>query len=540
MLPVVHADKHALVFNGSVLYEGNDGGIYKTTNGGSSWTDLTSGMVISQLYRIGVSQTNSSTVLTGLQDNGSKLFSSGSWDDVKGGDGMECIVDYSNSNYMYATYVNGQITRSENGFTNWTTEVDISANITGGQPEGAWVTPYIIDPNNSATLFAGYDKVWKTTNRGDSWSSISQSLSSTEKLRSLAIAPSNSNVLYSADRTSMWKTTDGGVSNWTSVTLPSLSSTITYITVHPTDQNTVWFTVGGYSSTEKVYESTDGGGAWTDISAGLPNLPVMCIVHYNEISDRNVLFVGTDLGVYVKDGTNDWAAYNTGLPNVVVTELEIYYNPSGTDKLRAGTYGRGLWETDIDAVLPVELSSFTVNAHDGDNAVLEWETETEVNNYGFEIERRIGSENNNSWEKIGFVQGYGNSNSPKFYSFNNQILSGGNSLTYRLKQLDINGQFEYSDIVEVNIQPNDYLVNQNYPNPFNPTTMISYKIPQKSDVSLKVYNLLGKAVETLVDEYKDAGVYSVDFDASELPSGIYYYTLNAEGFTQTRKMLLVK
>ncbi len=113
---VVHADKHTLVYkDNSTLFEGNDGGIYKTLNGGTTWTDLSDGIVISQIYRIGVSQTSGSIVLNGLQDNGSKLYNAGFWTDVTGGDGMECIVDYSNSNYMYATYVRGEIYRSTSG-----------------------------------------------------------------------------------------------------------------------------------------------------------------------------------------------------------------------------------------------------------------------------------------------------------------------------------------------------------------------------------------------------------------------------------------
>ena len=198
---------YLLIQSASVLFQGNDGGIYKTTNDGTSWTDLTDGMIISQVYRIGVSQTSATTILTGLQDNGSKLYT-GFWTDVKGGDGMECIVDYSNSNYMYATYVKGQISRSTNGGADFF-PTDISANIPGGQPEGAWVTPYVIDQNNSSTLFAGYDKVWKTTDRGNNWTSASQVLSSTVKLRSLVIALSNSLVLYTTDQSNMWKTTNG-------------------------------------------------------------------------------------------------------------------------------------------------------------------------------------------------------------------------------------------------------------------------------------------------------------------------------------------
>ncbi|MBK7158701.1 MAG: hypothetical protein IPH77_09115 [Ignavibacteria bacterium] len=121
--------------------------------------------------------------MTGLQDNGSKLFNTGVWSDVKGGDGMECIVDYFNTTYMYATYVEGQISRSVNNGISFPT--NISANIPGGQPTGAWVTPYVISPSNNSTLFAGYDKVWKTTNRGDNWTSASQVLSSVDLLRSV-------------------------------------------------------------------------------------------------------------------------------------------------------------------------------------------------------------------------------------------------------------------------------------------------------------------------------------------------------------------
>lgn len=257
LAPEVHADKHILAYQASgIVFEGNDGGIYKSTNDGTSWTDLSNGLVISQLYRIGVSQTSSSTIMTGLQDNGSKLYN-GTWSDVIGGDGMECIVDYSNAQYMYGTYVRGKIYRSTNTGSSFPTV--ISANIPGGQQIGAWVTPYLIDPNSSTTLFAGYDRVWKTSNRGDGWTSASDVLSSTDKLRSLAIAPSNSLVLYTADKSNMWKTVDGGATSaWTPITLPSLSNSITYIAVHETDPNTVWFTVGGYTSGQKFMNQQMG------------------------------------------------------------------------------------------------------------------------------------------------------------------------------------------------------------------------------------------------------------------------------------------
>ena len=549
-VPVVHADKHALAYqNSSTLFEGNDGGIYKTTNGGTSWTDLTNGLVISQIYRIGVSQTDQNVQLAGLQDNGSKKYTGGlnTWVDVHGGDGMECIVDFNNAtSYMYATYITGQIFRNSNGYSTFA-ETKISANIPGGQPTGAWVTPYIMDPTNAAILYAGYDMVWKTTDRGNTWTTASQVLSSSNKLRSLAIAPSNPNVLYAADQTNMWKTTDGGATNWSTITLPTTSNSLTYIAVKNTDPNTVWITYGGYTDGSKVYQSTDGGTSWTNISTGLPNLPVMCIVYYKDVTDRDILFVGTDVGVYVKDGTNDWASYNTGLPNVVVTELEIYYGGGAIDKLRAGTYGRGLWETDINSPLPVELSSFTAEVQEN-HINLKWITQTEVNNYGFEVERntplnllsRGEVQSNDDWKMIGFVNGNGNSNSPKSYSFVDENVTTGN-YSYRLKQIDNDGQFEYSDIVEATIgAPIEFALNQNYPNPFNPTTTINYSLPKANFVTLAVYNSLGEKVSTLVNQVVEAGNHTLEFNAENLSSGIYFVRMDAGSFLSPKKITLMK
>jgi photosystem II stability/assembly factor-like uncharacterized protein len=551
-IPVVHADKHAQAFqNSTTLFEGNDGGIYKTTNGGSSWIDLTNGIVSSQIYRIGVSQTDVNTVLTGLQDNGSKKYIGGlnNWFDATGGDGMECIVDFNNAtSYMYTTYVNGTIYRNSNGFSNKSTTT-ISANIPGGQPTGAWVTPYIMDPTNSAILYAGFDKVWKTTDRGDSWTNASQVLSSSVKLRSLAIAPSNTNVLYAADQTNMWKTTDGGATNWASVTLPTISNSITYITVKNNNPSTLWITIGGYTDGSKVFESTDGGGTWANISTGLPNLPVMSIVYYKTATDRNVLFAGTDVGVYVKDGTNNWASYSNGLPNVVATELEIFYG-GGTNRLRAGTFGRGLWETTIDAALPVELYAFT-GSFNNHSVTLSWTTRTEVNNFGFDIERTLvdnSSYEEQSFSKIGFVPGYGLSNSPKEYSFIDNSVSNGNKYQYRLKQIDNNNQFNFSKIVEVqtgNI-PDKFALNQNYPNPFNPSTVISYALPYNSNVKLNVYNAIGESVSQLFSGVQEAGNHEINFNALSLSNGVYFYRLEASSsdgknnFISTKKMMLLK
>lgn len=346
--PVVHADKHALAYRtDGTLFEGNDGGIYKSTDDGLSWTDISNNLVISQIYRLGVAQTDADMVVNGLQDNGSKIVDGGIWTDVTGGDGMECIIDYSDKNIQYSTYVHGEIYRTTDLWANYTT---ISNNISINpidEGSGAWVTPYILDKNNSSIIYVGYADVWKSTDKGDSFIKIS-TINATEDLRSMAIAPSNSNYLYVGEQTKLWKTTNGGTA-WSDITgtLPITDNNITYIAVKGDDPLTVWVTMGGYN-TQSVYETTNGGTTWSNISTGLPSLPAMTIVQNTSVTSKVHLYVGTDVGVYFKNGSENWVLFSEGLPNVVVTELEIYYDAvAANSKLRAATFGRGLWESDL-------------------------------------------------------------------------------------------------------------------------------------------------------------------------------------------------
>ena len=207
--------------------------------------------------------------------------------------------------------------------------------------------------------------------------------------------------------------------------------------------------------------------------------------------------------------------------------------------------------SEYTAPVPVELVSF--NAKVKDNVVqLNWNTATEVNNYGFEIERQIlkqvQNDKNNNWEKIGFVNGHGNSNSPKIYSFEDSKLSN-NAYHYRLKQVDNDGTFTYSNTVLVSIDqmPGSFALHQNYPNPFNPSTKISWQSTTSGWQTLKVYDVLGNEVVTLVNEFREAGFYEKEFSGSQLTSGVYIYKIQiypanggAEGFSETKKMILTK
>lgn len=203
--------------------------------------------------------------------------------------------------------------------------------------------------------------------------------------------------------------------------------------------------------------------------------------------------------------------------------------------------------------LPVELTTFKVNSVEGVNAQLSWETATEVNNYGFEVERAIKTEIEDGieeteaeieWENIAFVEGHGNSNSPKLYSFKDESLVGGSKFLYRLKQIDLDGTFEYSDIVEVEVLPNKYELLQNYPNPFNPSTKIRFSLPEDTKLAINIYNILGEKVFTLLNKELKAGFHQIQFNSKSagyrLASGVYVYTLESKNFTQVKKMILLK
>jgi len=190
----------------------------------------------------------------------------------------------------------------------------------------------------------------------------------------------------------------------------------------------------------------------------------------------------------------------------------------------------------LDVVVPVELTSFSANIN-GDDVTLNWITASEVNNQGFEVQREM---QNGEFGIIGFVEGNGTTTEIQNYSFTDENLLPGTH-AYRLKQVDFDGTSELSDVIEVEVlTPIEYSLSQNYPNPFNPSTTISYSIPADGYVTLRVYDVLGNEVASLVDEQKQSGIFDVHFNASALSSGVYYYTLKASEFTSTKKLVLMK
>ncbi|MGE5457260.1 MAG: T9SS type A sorting domain-containing protein [Methanococcaceae archaeon] len=238
----------------------------------------------------------------------------------------------------------------------------------------------------------------------------------------------------------------------------------------------------------------------------------------------------------------------------VVMSKNQYYTGGNWNSMVPGGQGTGYssinegFKATFNAVspFPVELTSFKADNYEG-KVLLNWQTATEINNNGFEVQKTlIGKQNN--WEKVGFVEGHGNSNSTKDYSFSDSKIANGKYL-YRLKQIDNDGKYKFSKEIEVNINnvPAEFSLGQNYPNPFNPSTNFKYGIPEQSNVKLSVYNSIGQEISVLVNEVKDAGSYEHPFKASLLSSGIYFLKMEASSlqtpgktFVSTRKMLLMK
>jgi Bacterial Ig domain/Secretion system C-terminal sorting domain/Sortilin, neurotensin receptor 3, len=333
--PYVHADIHDLTFVGTTLYAGTDGGISASSNGGTAWANKGGNLPIAQIYSMGISQTNPNLIISGHQDNGTNLTTDGSsWAEVDGGDGMVCFIDRTDNTRMFSEYYNGSISRSTNSGATWTPLTAI--------PGGSWVTPWMQDPVTTNTLYAGGTNVYRSTNSGTSFSSISSSLS-VGVIITLDVAKSNNQNIVAASTTGIMRTLNGGTS-WTNITagLPSGVS-ITSAYFDPTDATKIYVGLASYSG-QSVYYSANSGATWTNISSGLPSVPVNCFVIQNNSGD---LYCGTDIGVYLRSaGTTNWVNYTAGMPGIVVKDLEIY---AATGKLRAATFARGIWETPVNS-----------------------------------------------------------------------------------------------------------------------------------------------------------------------------------------------
>jgi photosystem II stability/assembly factor-like uncharacterized protein len=455
-LPELHVDHHALAFNPdnpNYIINGNDGGINISTDAGVTWSQPAQ-LPNTQFYEIGLDYNNPQKLYGGTQDNNTIRTNTGSlddWDRILGGDGFYVNIDFNNPNIIYAEYQNGNLYKSIDGGFNFSRVMN---GISGNEKKN-WSTPVIMSHHNSSVLYYGTNRVYRTTNGAANWSSISPNLTDNipenrlGTVTTIAVAPSDYNVIYAGtDDSHVWVSTNYGA-NWTDISLgPELPYRwVTRVVVDPFDASVVYVTFSGLKWQDPqphIFKSTNMGSTWINISSNLPDAPVNAFAVDNNNPDW--LYCGSDVGAFVSfNGGQHWEVLGTGLPVVSVYDMKIHPTEN---YLAIGTHARSMYKLDL-----------------------------------------------------------------------NQLAAGADDDIISLKGFELY---------------------QNYPNPFNPSTKLSFVIGHSSFVSLKVYDLLGKEVATLVNEEKPAGKYEVVFEASLLTNGVYFYKFQAGSYSETKKMLFLK
>lgn len=435
---VVHVDQHNMDFhpvNSNELISVNDGGIWKSTDRGTTWINLNEGLSLTQFYRIAADPSNANHILGGTQDNGTqRTLGTTNWAAAFGGDGGEVCFHSVNQLFILGETQNNGIQRSQNGGNGWQSA---TSGLTG---TGAWVGPIISHPTAAGVFFTARQQVFKSDSWGAGWVPISSGTNGT--IREMAISKSNPSVMYATSGIQIYKSTNEGI-NFTNVNTGLPGRIITSVNIHPDSSDVAVITYSGFGA-GKVYKTTNGSVTWENISGNLPDSPVNDALIYYPGTSTSILFCAMDIGVFVSTNYgSSWQEMAEGLPNTVAMHLDYH---QGTNKLRIGTHGRGVWELT---------------------------------------------------NPIGII------------NYNNHL-------------------------------PSKYSLGQNYPNPFNPVTLIKYDIVKTGFVKLAVYDILGRELKSIVSQQQNPGTYTVQFDGSSLSSGVYFYKLTADGYSETKKMMMTK
>jgi photosystem II stability/assembly factor-like uncharacterized protein len=453
----VHVDQHAMEYapsNPNKIVLGNDGGIFVSSNGGTSWSKSFN-LPITQFYAGTIDFQFPNKLLGGTQDNGTLRTSNSiheRWFEIYGGDGFYCLVDPTDSHYVYAEYQNGGLGFSTDGGYSF----EDGTNGINANDRFNWSTPFAMDLQHPKTLYVGTQRVYRTRNNMQNWTAISNDLTygnggRVGTISTIDVSQTDSNVIYvGTDDSRVWVTTNGGT-HWTNVDDSLPHRWVTRVTVDPESANIAYVTLSGFNVYDfggHIFRTTDFGASWKTIGESLPDIPVNDIVV--DPQNRSHLYIATDLNVmFTTNGGATWNILGENFPDVSVHDVTLH---SPSRKLVAFTHGRS-------------------------------------------------------------------------------------ALVYNL--------ITEAQEVSKNI-PSAFSLSQNYPNPFNPKTAICFQLSAVSDVRLTIYNVLGEELTTLLNnEKREAGKHEIEFDASNVPSGIYFYRLNVtqDGLLRyggTKKFVVVK
>ncbi len=288
----------------------------------------------------------------------------------------------------------------------------------------------------------------------------------------------------------------------------------------------------------QVYFYAGGNG---NIDGGAALAQPFTFTHDTWMDVEVIVDLDTDFAEFYLNSTLihswQWSLGTFGTPQINQLGGSNYYGNDDVSTIEPAKYYIDDYVLEDLLWVPVEFTSFTANVNTNGNVVLDWSTATEINNQMFEIERKA---ENSEYVTVGYINGYGTTTEPQEYSYIDKTVETG-IYFYRLKQIDFQGTYEYSDVIEVDVNgPSHFALGQNFPNPFNPSTQIEFRIPEAGFVNLAVYNLVGEEVALLVNGQVEAGIHEVTFDASNLPSGAYFYKLQSGSKVEVKKMLLTK
>jgi len=506
--------------NGVIV--GNYGIILKTTNNGTTWMKKSKGNSGFDIYGLSFTDEYIGWAISTNYYLGSSILhtTDGGLNWMEQTSQMErMLVDIDFTDSDNGWLVGGDIWNCEGLVIYHTTNGGSDWLIQMSDPQGALLAVSFMDEYTGWTVGCdGNDngKILKTTNAGDSW---------------FDQAPPNMNKLFDVffiDLLNGWAvgangtivhTTNGGI-NWIN---QASGLTQTLNGIYFVDLNNGWVVgMGG-----RVLQTTNAGLNWIlQISGTGQNLNR---VYFTDM--ENGWIVGNNGNILsTTNGGTDWILQES---NTTKTLRDICF----TDGVTGWIAGDGctILHT-TNGGLPVELTSFTAISN-GKEVILNWSTATELNNLGFEIQR---STEGNEFFTVGFIKGCGTTSGQHTYTYSDTHLDNG-KYYYRLKQVNYDGSYEYSDFIEVDFRAfSSYLLAQNYPNPFNPITSIGFSVPEKSNVKIIILNAIGEEVAVVLNEEKEAGYHQVQYNASNLPSGVYFYQLKAADFIETKKMLLLK
>ncbi|MFC2103322.1 YCF48-related protein [Bacteroidota bacterium] len=496
---------------------GTKGYFFKSTDAGASWTELGYRFTSSRIRDVSFADSSNGYVVgTGFvarSTNGGYTWT----EQVSPFSGDVNEVVAPSPDHAIAGCDDGFVLVTTDGGNNWN---QIATGITGTNSDILAID--FIDDNFG--IVAAYNgTVAKSTNGGATWSIIS-SITGSSPWDMDMVDQEYGWVSGTGER--IFRTTDGGTT-WTQQLATGGLGTygISFI-------NRNRGVAGGTSG--NTYYTTNGGDTWT--AATTPPGHTVWGIHFVESTVLGSLGMTACASGYVYISTDSGANWNLEPRQTISTFDDIYMTDAGNAWI-VGNSGVILKYTEPGNV-PVELNNFTAEIN-GNDVNLNWQTATELNNYGFDVERKQAV--SEVWNKISFIPGRGTTTEISSYSYIENDLNPG-KYNYRIKQIDLDGSFKYYSLNKtVKIASVlSFELDQNYPNPFNPTTIISFTILTRSVVSLKVYDVLGNEVKRLINETKDEGYYEIEFSADELSSGIYFYKLKAGSFTQTRKMILLR